>query len=158
MWKYSVNSTKFRLLLFFYNVLLLNIMVKNEKSTRFKITTAVWIMILLGLPITWKLEKIYWYSVEQCVVLNTYLLHKAIWQMKMHRSANFQAPPNALDFLWSCEGVSHKQEVCFILCFLFQFVTWQYNPNLLDSNWLCTVINDHDWQLWWSVHNINKLL
>jgi len=43
----------------------------------------------------------------------------------MHCSAKFQAPPNAVDFLWSCEGV-------FFLCFLGQNVTWQYIPNLLD--------------------------
>jgi len=41
----------------------------------------------------------------------------------MHRSAKFQAPPTAVDFLWSCEWV-------FLLCFLGQIV-----------------INDHDWQL-----------
>jgi len=48
--------------------------------------------------------------------------------MTMHRSAKFQALPNAVDFIWSCElckGV-------FILCFLGQSVNWQYNPNLLD--------------------------
>jgi len=58
----------------------------------------------------------------------------------MHRSAKFQTPPNAVDFLWSCEGV-------FLLCFLGQIVTWQFNPNLLDKNWPCTVINDNEWHL-----------
>ena len=43
----------------------------------------------------------------------------------MHRSAKFQDPPNAVDFLGSGEGV-------FLLCFLGQIVTWQYKPNLLD--------------------------
>jgi len=37
----------------------------------------------------------------------------------MHRSAKFQAPPNAVDFLLSCEWV-------FLLCFLGQIVTGQY--------------------------------
>ena len=39
-----------------------------------------------------------------------------------------QTPPNAVicfDFVKVCEGV-------FLLCFLGQIVTWQYNPNLLD--------------------------
>jgi len=47
-------------------------------------------------------------------------------------STHFQAPSQAAYFLWSCDKVYHKQEVCFLLCFLGQFVTWQYNPNLLD--------------------------
>ena len=50
----------------------------------------------------------------------------------MLRSANFSAPLNVVDFFWSCEGVYHTQKVCFLLCFLSQIVTWQYNPNLLD--------------------------
>jgi len=41
--------------------------------------------------------------------------------------------------------IYHKQEVCFLLYFLGQIVSWQYNPNLLD--WNCTVKNDIDWQL-----------
>ena len=36
---------------------------------------------------------------------------------------------------------------CFLLCFLGQIVTWQYNPNLFDYIWPCTVIIDHNWQL-----------
>jgi len=36
----------------------------------------------------------------------------------MHLSAIYQAPYNAVDFLWSCEGVYHKQEVCFPLSFV----------------------------------------
>ena len=50
----------------------------------------------------------------------------------MHRSAKFQAPLNAVDFfdhVKACEGV-----------FLGQIVAWEYNPNLLDENWPCTVI------------------
>jgi len=66
----------------------------------------------------------------------------------MDSSTNFQAPPQAAYFLWSCDKVYHKQEVCFLLYFLGQIVSWQYNPNLLDKNRPCTVINDHDWQLW----------
>jgi len=60
-----------------------------------------------------------------------------------HRSAKFQTLSSAVDLLWSCEGLWRG-----LLCFLGQIVTWQYNPNLLDGNWPCTVINDHDWQLW----------
>jgi len=46
----------------------------------------------------------------------------------MHRSAKFQTPPNAVDLLWSCEGL--LRGLSFV--FLGQIVTWQYNPNLLD--------------------------
>jgi len=42
----------------------------------------------------------------------------------MHSSTNFQAPPNAVDFLWSCDKVYHKHELCFLLYFLGQIVTW----------------------------------
>ena len=63
-------------------------------------------------------------------------------------STNCQAPLQTAYFLWSCDKVYHKQEVCFLLYFLSQIVSWQYNPNLLDKNWPCTVIHDHDWQLW----------
>jgi len=65
-----------------------------------------------------------------------YIIHL----VPMHRSAKSQTPPNVVDLLLSCEGV-------FLLCFLGHIVTWQCNPNLLDYNWPCTVINDHDWQL-----------
>ena len=54
--------------------------------------------------------------------------------LTLHRSANFKVPPTAVDFLYSCEGVYHKQKVWFILCFLGQIITWQYNPNFLDLN------------------------
>jgi len=50
----------------------------------------------------------------------------------MDSSTIFQAPPQAAYFLWSCNKVYHKQEVCFLLYFLGQTVSWQYNPNLLD--------------------------
>jgi len=50
----------------------------------------------------------------------------------MDSSTNFQAPPNAAYFLWSCGKVYHNQEICFLLYFLGQIVSWQYNPNLLD--------------------------
>ena len=63
-------------------------------------------------------------------------------------STDFQAPPQAAYCFWSCNKVYHKQEVCFLLYFLGQIVSWQYNPNLLDYHWPCTVINDYDWQLW----------
>jgi len=66
----------------------------------------------------------------------------------MDSSTNFQAPTQAAYSLWSCDKVYHKQEVCFLLYFLGQIVSLRYNPNLLDYNWSCTVINDHDWQLW----------
>jgi len=57
---------------------------------------------------------------------------------------NFKLRPIRLicfDLVKACEGD-------FLLCFLGQIVTWQLNPNLLDSNWPCTVINDNDWHLW----------
>jgi len=66
----------------------------------------------------------------------------------MDSSTICQAPPQAAYFLWSCDKVYHKQEVCLLLNFLGQIFSWQYNPNLLDKSWPCTVINDHDWQLW----------
>jgi len=66
----------------------------------------------------------------------------------MDSSTNFEAPPQAAYFLWYCDKVYHKQEVCFLLYFLGQIVSWHYYPILLDSNWPCTVIKDHDWQLW----------
>jgi len=66
----------------------------------------------------------------------------------MHRSAKFQTPLIAVDLLWSCIWSCYKAcEGVFLLCFLGQIVTWQYNPNLLDYNRPCTVINDHDCQL-----------
>ena len=66
----------------------------------------------------------------------------------MDSSTICQCPPHAAYILWSCDTVYHKQEVCFLLYFLGQIVSWQYNTNLLDSNWPCTVIYDHVWQLW----------
>ena len=66
----------------------------------------------------------------------------------MDSSTSFQAPPQAAYSLWSCDKVYYKQEVCFLLYVLGQIVSWQYNPNMLDWNWPCTIINDHDWQLW----------
>ena len=50
----------------------------------------------------------------------------------MHSSKKNQDPPNAVDFLWSCDKVYHKQEVCFLLYFLGQIVTWKDNLDLLD--------------------------
>jgi len=69
----------------------------------------------------------FWRIMHRCIIKDVL--------RSMHRSAKFQTPPNAVDLLWSCEGV-------FLLV-----VTWQYNPNLLDWNWPCTVINDHNWPL-----------
>ena len=37
----------------------------------------------------------------------------------MNSSTNFQAPPQAAYFLWYCDKVYHKQEVCFLLSFLW---------------------------------------
>jgi len=48
----------------------------------------------------------------------------------MDSSTIFQAPPKAAYFLWSCDKVYHKQEVCFLLYFLGQIVSWRYNPKL----------------------------
>jgi len=56
---------------------------------------------------------------------------------------NFELRPMrkiCFDLVKACEWV-------FLFCFLGQIVTWQYNSNLLDWNWPCTVINDHNWQL-----------
>jgi len=50
----------------------------------------------------------------------------------MDSSTNFQAPPQVAYFHWSCDKVYNEQEVCFLLYFLGQIVSWQYNPNLLD--------------------------
>ena len=50
----------------------------------------------------------------------------------MDNFTNFQAPPQEAYLLWSCDKVYHKQEVCFLLYFLGQIISWQYNPNLLD--------------------------
>ena len=50
----------------------------------------------------------------------------------MDSSTIFQAPPQAAYFLWSYDKVYHKQEICFLLYFLGQIVSWHYNPNLLD--------------------------
>ena len=41
----------------------------------------------------------------------------------MHSSTNFQAPPNAVDFLLSCDKVDHKQKVGFLLYLPGQLVT-----------------------------------
>jgi len=78
------------------------------------------------------------------IVCNIFSLNNS----SMDSSSNFQASPQVEFFLWSNDKVYHKQEVCFLLYFQGQIVSWQYNPNLLDLNWPCTVINDYDWQLW----------
>jgi len=44
----------------------------------------------------------------------------------MKSSTNLQASPHAAYFLWSSDKVYHKQEVCFLLYFLGQIVSWQY--------------------------------
>jgi len=41
----------------------------------------------------------------------------------MDSSTNFQAPPQAVYLLRSCDKVFHKQEVCFLLYFLGQIVS-----------------------------------
>jgi len=50
----------------------------------------------------------------------------------LDNSTNFQPLPQAAYFLWYCDKIYHKQEVCFLLYFLCQIVSWQYKPNLLD--------------------------
>jgi len=50
----------------------------------------------------------------------------------MHSSTNVQAPPNEVDFLWSCDKFYYKHEVRFLLYLLRQLVNWQYIPNPLD--------------------------
>ena len=41
----------------------------------------------------------------------------------MHSSTNVKPPPNAVDFLWSCDKVYHKQEVGLPLYLLGQLGT-----------------------------------
>jgi len=53
-------------------------------------------------------------------------------EITIDSSTNCQAPPHAVYSVWSCDKVYDKQEVCFLLYFLGQTVSWQYNPNLLD--------------------------
>jgi len=64
----------------------------------------------------------------------------------MQSSEKLQYPPFYVVSLCSCDKVNDKQEVCFILYLLGQIVALQYNPNLLDENRPCPVINHHDWQ------------
>ena len=60
----------------------------------------------------------------------------------MHRSAHFQLSPHPVDFLKYFKGIYFEHDICFLLCFLGQIITWQKNPYLLDYVWPCTVIND----------------
>ena len=67
----------------------------------------------------------------------------------MDSSTIFQALPQAAYFLWSCDKVYHKQEICFLL--YMRIVSWQYNPiglkmTMYSYKWL--------WQ-WWA-SNDNK--
>ena len=84
-----------------------------------------------------KLEEVFMYNTvvpsqsTQPRVMYFWTMCQSATGVIMHRSSKFQAPPNVVDFLWSCEGVYHKQEVCFF-CFLGQIVTWQNIPKVLD--------------------------
>jgi len=59
-------------------------------------------------------------------------VHCSVYHTTMDSSTICQAPPQAAYFLWICDNVYHKQDVCFPLYFLGQTVSWQYNPNLLE--------------------------
>jgi len=85
---------------------------------------------------------------------------------QMHHFANFQAPPSAVDFQWSCEQVYHKQEVpvCFLLCFLGHIVIWQYNHMIhwikVDHvlyKWSWLIVADLSIDAWFGVRNLSEL-
>ena len=65
----------------------------------------------------------------------------------MHSSTICQYPPLSVVFLCLCDTIRYYQEVPILLYLLGQTATWQHSTNPLDSNWPCTVINDHDWRL-----------
>jgi len=69
-------------------------------------------------------------------------------QLTMHSSTNLKSSPTFAEIHCSCNKVYYKQELHILLCILGQIVAWQYIPKPLDSNWPCTVINDHEWLLW----------
>jgi len=50
----------------------------------------------------------------------------------MHRSAKFQACPNVVDFLWSCEGLRRGPSFVFSRSDHHLYTITQYIPNLLD--------------------------
>ena len=66
----------------------------------------------------------------------------------MHSFTMFSSTPTFAKSHCLCDKVYHKQEVRFLLYIVGQIVTWQYIPKPLDHDWPCSVINDHDWQLW----------
>ena len=61
-----------------------------------------------------------------------YLFLLFVQPKPMDSSTNFQFPPQAAYFLWSCYKVYHKEEACILLYFLGQIVSLKFNPNLLD--------------------------
>jgi len=81
----------------------------------------VWTLLLSSFEI-WR-EHIYknmgltFLSLSSCLFKIYFTCLSFSWTCILHRSANFQALLNTVDFLWSCEGVYHKQEICFLLCF-----------------------------------------
>jgi len=84
------------------------------------------------------------------VILGVGAVESAFLIQVMHSSAIFQSPPISIVFYCSCDKVYHQQEVGFLLYLLTllgQIVIWLNKPNPLDWNWLCTVINDNNWQL-----------
>jgi len=71
--------------------------------------------------------------------------HRVTKEFVMDSSTICQASPHAAYFLWSCDKVYHKQEVCFLLYFLGQIVIWQYNPYYwikIDHVQLNKIMND----------------
>ena len=111
-----------------YAVVLLN---KRMKRLRHYHTQPMSLLQMLDTLSIWKDIPI------TISLLKEYKLNQAsnsniIMGMTIDSSTHFQAPPQAAYFLWSCDKVYHKQEVCFLLYFLGQIVSWQYNPNILD--------------------------
>ena len=74
----------------------------------------------------------------------------------LHKPSKDQSKSTALGGVWNFAErcirpsvMEHWHNLHHVLLYLLgQIVTWQYIPYPLDENWPCTVINDHDWQLW----------
>jgi len=82
-----------------------------------------------GTMTKWPVQKLTQGSTQKLIQHHDrYKWSMTVAERSMHRSAKFQTPPNAVDLLWSCEGL--WRGLSFV--FLGQIVTWQYNPNLFD--------------------------
>ena len=72
------------------------------------------ILVIKGQPIACTI-MLYGTSIQICLlILREYRKHREYKTIR-HISTHFQASPNAVDFLCSCDKVYHKQEVCFLL-------------------------------------------